>query len=116
MEYQILIEAVTRLGVVNTPHGMGVFLRQQVETQQVNGNARLQILISATGRQRQQVQTRPIAHGPALHVFLIDDLDFDINLLTRVQGTGHVETSQFFIVTVRDVFRRRKDNVRNRMA
>ena len=43
-------------------------------------------------------------------------MDFDIDLLTRVQGTGHIEAGQFFIVTVRDVFRRRKDDVRNRMT
>ena len=116
MEYQILIEAVTRFGVVNTPHGMGVFLWQQIEPQQVDGDAGLQVLIGTTGRQRQQVQSRPIAHGPALHVFLIDDLDFDIDLLTRIQGASHVEAGQFFIVTVRDVFRRREDDVRNRMA
>ena len=95
---------------------MGVFLWQQIEPQQVDGDARLQVLIGATRRQRQQVQSRPVAHGSALHVFLVNDLDFDIDLLTRVQGTGHVKAGQFFIVAVRNVFRRREDDVRNRMT
>lgn len=41
MEYQILIETVTRFGVINAPHGMGFFLRQQIEPQQINRNAGL---------------------------------------------------------------------------
>ena len=95
MEYQILIQAVARLGVINAPHGMGFSLRQQVETQQVNGNTRLQVLIGTTWRQRQQVQTRPVAHGPALHVFLVDDLNFDIDLFDSVEGTRNVEEGRF---------------------
>lgn len=47
-------------------------------------------------------------------MFLIDDLDFDVDLFACIQGAGHVgERVQFFIVTVRNVFRRRKDDVRN---
>ncbi len=116
MKDQVLIKPVTGFRIIDAPHGMGVFLRQQAKTQKVNGDTRLQILIGAARRQGHQVQPSPIAHSTALHVFLIDDLHFDVNLFTRIQCTGNVQTRQFFIMTAGHIFRRIEDDIRNRMT
>ena len=80
-EREIFVQLIARLWIHDRVHGQRLFLRQQLEGQDVDGDGRFQIPVRLPPREREQVHLRPIVERTAAHIFQVQHLHLDIDLL-----------------------------------
>ena len=111
MQFQIIRQTVSARDVIESVHMMWALLRQQLKIQQIDRDGAAQILILLPLMQG-LVHPRPIIERPLLHVVMIHQLDFDVDLTAVTYDAVYVQPRELSFIKIRIQFTVNKGDVR----